>query len=102
VDLAGGGFVTTGTLRLILDGSAGNDTIAVASDLAATSTPTIDALVHGGAGADNLSVTLNNLGDNLPANYGPGAAVLIDGGYFTTDVCTVFGNPILHKRSCEL
>jgi len=100
VDLGGGGFVTTGTYRLRLDGMSGNDTIVAASDFGAGSTPVIDVLIHGGTGADLIDFTSNNLGANLPVNYGPAGHVQIDGGYFT-DVCTISGNALVHKRSCE-
>ncbi len=102
VDLAGGGFVTTGTYRLHVDGALGSETIVLASDIAAASNPDLDVLVHGGSGTDVINFTLNNSGANGSSNYGPAGFAILDGGYFSNDACTVVGNPLVHERNCEL
>jgi hypothetical protein len=102
VDLAGGGFVTTGTYRLHVDGALGSETIVLASDIAAASNPDLDVLVHGGSGTDVINFTFNNSGANGSSNYGPAGFAILDGGYFSGDKCTVTGNPLVHERNCEL
>jgi hypothetical protein len=103
VDLAGGGFVTDGTLRLRTDGGSGNDTLDAQIDAQATSlTPNLDVLLHGGAGADRLTVKFKNDGPNILDNYGAAGAALLDGGLDVGDVCTTTGNGLVHERNCEL
>ncbi len=102
VDLAGGGFVTDGTLRLRADGGSGSDTLDAQIDAQATSlTPNLDVLLHGGTGADRLTVKFKNDGPNLLDNYGAAGAALLDGGLDVGDACTTTGNGLVHERNCE-
>jgi hypothetical protein len=104
LELGGAGFVCTGTFRVHLNGDAGNDTLTLAADLDAASSPNLDILLHGAAGIDVLTLNLNNAGANAAANYGPAGAAIVDGGSGTLDVCTVAGapTPLVIKRNCEL
>jgi hypothetical protein len=102
VDVAGNSYNPSANalLRLRADGGVGTDVLAVRVDAQAASVPVFDASVTGGAGNDNVSVTLNDNGANTTANYKPAGAVLVDGGT-GIDVCPLSGNGLLHKRNCE-
>src|SRR5262249_46841439 len=102
VDLAGGGFVLDGTLRIREDGGLGNDHLTAAVDGQATSaTPNLDVRLNGGQGADVLNAAINNNGPNTPDNYGAAGTVILDGSFDAGDSCTVSGNGLVHKRNCE-
>ncbi len=107
IDLGQGGLDLhgTGTYRLRADLGAGNDVVRhvmTVSELpAAPDGTTIDISLTGGAGNDRITQTFNNNGHNLPANYGPLGAVMIDGGS-GVDTCFLAGTGLSHGRNCEL
>ncbi len=88
-----------GTVRVHLDGGAGDDTLRVEHVSTAPSTGQYDFLLRGGLGRDDLQLSFQNFGDNLPGNYTVGAA-LLDGGP-AIDECKVVGNALVREQNCE-
>jgi len=102
VDLAGGGFLLDGTLRIREDGGSGNDNLSASVDVqAGSTTPNLDVVLFGGPGSDQMATTINNNGPNGAGSYGPAGTALLDGGLDPGDHCTTGGNGVVHKRNCE-
>jgi hypothetical protein len=95
-----GGSEVSGLIRVHADGGAGNDRVLASVQPVAGSTGKYDFLLRGGAGTDFLQLTVLNAGANLPENYPPVGASLLDGGA-GTDECKVVGLFPVQKQNCE-
>jgi hypothetical protein len=94
------GSEVSGLIRVHADGGAGNDRVLAAVEAVAESTGQYDFLLRGGMGNDDLRLTVLNAGANLPENYPPVGASLLDGGA-GTDECKAVGIFPVWKQNCE-
>jgi hypothetical protein len=107
VDLGGTGAIEsssgTGELRVRADGGDADDSILVSLVSAqASSGLNYDVVLSGGRGNDSLQLTQAVFpGSEIPANFAPAGFAIVDGGP-GEDACTVNGNGLFKKRSCEL
>jgi hypothetical protein len=85
-----------GTVRVHVDGGAGNDTALATLRTSATSTAAVDFLLRGGLGNDEL-----RLGISGPVSYTPVAEALLDGGP-GSDGCAAAGAAVARMQNCEL
>jgi hypothetical protein len=107
VDLAGAllfGGSDQGTVRVRLDGGAGNDRLALLGNVDATTAfvPVHDVVVTGGPGKDVVDVDWENDPDfsDDPTSYGPHGRIVID-GMTGGDTCTLAGANRATMRGCE-
>jgi hypothetical protein len=101
VDLGGGGFGDSGTIRVRANGDAGADvmTVVVEPGPLTAAVTTFDVWLNGGPGNDTLAASLASAAGAF--DLGPAGRIILDGS-FGSDRCTDSGGGAFKPRNCEL